>query len=80
MGHITGRVVRTAIGTAAALATLALPLVLGIHSASSAPAGQTSVTAAGVGGDGDDLDDGNLPKPPKNDTDKGSWVWDKEPI
>ncbi|BBC36331.1 hypothetical protein SGFS_076250 [Streptomyces graminofaciens] len=78
MGHITGRVVRTAIGTAAALATLALPLVLGIHSASSAPAGQTVVTAVDLDGDG--IDDGALPKPPKNDTDKGSWVWDKEPI
>ncbi|MGW0826397.1 hypothetical protein [Streptomyces sp. NPDC002845] len=70
MRHITGRAVRTAIGTVAALATLALPLVLG--TAHTAPSdGTSSVRAIEL----DSLDP-TYPNPEKPGDDTGSWVWD----
>ncbi|MFG2132407.1 hypothetical protein ACGFNV_31985 [Streptomyces sp. NPDC048751] len=84
MRQVTGRAVRNALGTAAAIATLALPLALGtLHSASadSAPsvrAAQAPPTAVGL--DDDDLP--TLPKPPKPKPGDptGSWVWDREGV
>jgi hypothetical protein len=75
MRHITGRTFRTVIGTAATIATLALPLVLG--TAHTAPSdGARSVTASEPVDLGD-LDQSTLPKPKKPGDEKGSWVWDK---
>ncbi|MGP4051732.1 hypothetical protein [Streptomyces sp. 2A115] len=84
MRHITGRAVRTAIGTAAAIATLALPLVLG--TAHAAPSdGTSSVRIASDPVEPVEFDDPKPPKPAKPekpvDPEKpidttGSWVWD----
>lgn len=75
MRHITGRTIRTAIGTAATIATLALPLVLG--TAHAAPSdGASSVTASDPVDLGD-LDKSTLPKQKKPVDERGSWVWDK---
>ncbi|MFI7503400.1 hypothetical protein ACIBVL_34010 [Streptomyces sp. NPDC049687] len=67
MRHITGRAVRTVLGTVAALATLALPLVLTHATAPSQGAGSGQVLAI----DWDTLTD-------PGGTDTGSWVWDDQ--
>ncbi|MFI8187462.1 hypothetical protein ACIF8T_01400 [Streptomyces sp. NPDC085946] len=81
MRHINGRAVRTAIGTAAATAALALPLVLGGGQA--AAADDTLVLQAGqdvtvVGTDPEVPEEPVFPKPKDPGEGKGSWVWDKE--
>ncbi|GAB2844459.1 hypothetical protein GCM10027074_08990 [Streptomyces deserti] len=80
MTHITGRALRTAIGTAAAIAALALPLVLGTTHAPD-PDGAPVVRAAqaaATGTEPDEPGEPGLPKPTQPGDDKGSWVWDKE--
>jgi hypothetical protein len=62
MRQITGRAVRTVLGTVAALATLALPLVLATHGAPSQSDGTRHVEAY----------------QDPFDTDTGSWVWDSQ--
>ncbi|MEV5463377.1 hypothetical protein [Streptomyces sp. NPDC002788] len=80
MRHITGRV-RTAAGTTAALAALALPLVIasacltGPDGAGVVRAGQPTAVDGTEPGESGEL---VVPKPKDPVDGKGSWVWDKE--
>ncbi|MFF5366281.1 hypothetical protein [Streptomyces sp. NPDC013187] len=84
MRHITGRAVRLAVGTTAAIAAVGLPLVSGsVYAAASEPATGASVVQAGeaVGADAEGTEEPvelTLPKPKDPGDGKGSWVWDKE--
>ncbi|WP_432133041.1 MULTISPECIES: hypothetical protein [unclassified Streptomyces] len=71
MRQITRRAARTAVGTAAVVAALALPLTLGASAAVAADTPPAPVVIE------DDLGDPPMPKPEKPTEDTGSWVWDK---
>ncbi|MFF3329516.1 hypothetical protein ACFYWX_08115 [Streptomyces sp. NPDC002888] len=82
MRHVTGRAVRIAVGTAAAVATLALPLALGILHTTPSDSAPSVRAAQAPPADSDPGDPGDLPLPkPSKPTgppeDTGSWVWDK---
>lgn len=85
MRHLTGRAVRIALGSAAAVATLALPLALAsLHTTTTAdttPSVQAAQEPPAAFDPGEeDLPVPKKPKPTGPGDDTGSWVWDnKEP-
>ncbi|WP_105975261.1 hypothetical protein [Streptomyces geranii] len=77
MRRITARAARTALGSAAALATLALPLVLGtLHTGPATGTYSVQATETTPDSGVDEFGDPIGPKPKPGDP-TGSWVWDK---